>query len=122
MKKRRESMIQVIFKNLERSEMAKRLAEERISELIERFPELKKSRIAVTLSMDNSPNQSGPDFFGVKVRVLGGRLGGVILEKSANSLYVALAEVIERLLERLNRFGDRQRVVSRQIERKFTAN
>lgn len=115
-------MIQVIFKNLEKSELAKNLVENRLTDAVERFPDLHESQITATLTMDNSPTQAGPDLFGVKVRIVGGKYDGVILERSANSLYTALSELSERLLERLNRRGDRERVKIRKSERKFLAN
>lgn len=41
------------------------------------------------------------------------------LEKSDSSLYVALAEVVDHVLEKLNRFGDRLRVKERTKARKI---
>ena len=112
-------MIRIVFKNLERSELAKEAALERIGDAVERFPELKNSRLTVTLSMENSPLQAGPDLFTVKVYSRGGRYRDLTLEKSASSLYMALADIVEHLLERLNRFSDRSRVKSRNHARKF---
>jgi len=111
-------MIRITFKNLERSELAREAVEERLQQVIERFPELSQSRIQVSLCMDNSPQQSGPDLFRVKVRIEKGKFDGVILEKSASNLYLALAQVSEYLLERLNRAGDKVRVKVRTQERK----
>jgi len=112
-------MIRVTFKGLEKSSLAVEAAEEKLSELIERFPGLRGSELQVTLSMENSPQQAGPDLFGVKVRVQGGQYHGVILEKKASSLYVALADVTDHLLERLNRFSDKTRVKGRNQERRL---
>lgn len=112
-------MIKVVFKDLEKSDLAREAVEERFQEVMERFPALSESRIVVTLSMENSPRQGGLDLFGVKTRIEKGTYDGVILEKSASSLYVALADLCEHLLERLNRFSDKKRVKSRNIERKF---
>lgn len=111
-------MINVRFKNLERSEIAKDAAIERIEAMVEKFPDLKKSQINLMLEMENSPMQAGPDLFTVKVHVAGGRYQNVRLEKSASNLYAALAEVIEHMLEKLNRFGDRARVNQRNKARK----
>lgn len=41
------------------------------------------------------------------------------VEKSDASLYVALAELVDHMLEKLNRFGDRQRVQERSKARKI---
>lgn len=116
-------MIQVKFKNLEKSEMAREAAQDRIEALIVKFPDLSKSKIQVTLEMENSPTQTGPDLFKVKLHVSGARYDGVTVEKADSNLYVALADVIEHMLENLNRFGDRarvkQRTNARQVARKL---
>ncbi|NJL23972.1 MAG: HPF/RaiA family ribosome-associated protein [Calothrix sp. SM1_5_4] len=112
-------MIQVIFKDLETSELAREAAIERIDAVVERFPDLADARLVVTLSMQNSPIQAGPDEFTVKVHCRGGRYHGLTLEKSAPNLYAALADVVEHMLERLNRFTDRVRIKGREKARKL---
>ena len=114
-------MVKITFKNLERSELAKEAVEERFKEVVDRFPDLSQSNIHVTLSMENSPRQSGPDLFRVKTRIEKNKYHGVILEKKSSSLYTALADVAEHLLERLNRFGDKKRVKARRQERTLTS-
>lgn len=116
-------MIQVKFKNLEKSEMAREAAQERIEALIAKFPDLSRSKIQITLEMENSPTQAGPDLFKVKCHISGARYDGVTVEKDGSNLYLALADVIEHMLENLNRFGDKVRVKerasARQISRKY---
>lgn len=114
-------MIHVNFKNLDKSEMAREAATDRMDAMIEKFPDLAESRINMTLEMENSPLQAGPDLFTVKVHVIGGRYRDVRLEKSASNLYAALADVAEHMLEKLNRFGDRSRVRNRSRARKQMA-
>lgn len=109
-------MIRIIFKDLDRSELAKELVTERISSIVDRFPDLARHRIDTTLSMENSPQQAGPDFFTVKLFIHGRRYKSLIIQKSATSLYAALADVVEGALERLNRYGDKERVKSRKRE------
>jgi ribosome-associated translation inhibitor RaiA len=69
--------------------------------------------------MDNSQFKPGPDLFKVRLVITGNKYGGIILEKSAKSLYTALAEVSNHMLERLNRFGDKQRIKNRSLARKL---
>ncbi len=114
-------MIHIVFKDMEKSELAKEAVRERFEGLLERFPDLSASRLAVTLSMENSPHKAGPDLFTVKAFCRGGRYKGLTLKKSAPNLYAALADVVDHMLERLNRFGDRQRVKLRQQARRATA-
>lgn len=111
-------MIQIVFKHMQKSDLAKEATLDRIESIVDRFPDLEESRIFVTLSMENSPIKPGPDLFRVKVRVEGGRYRGVTMEKAASNLYVALADVVEHLQEKLNRFGDRSRVRARSRARK----
>lgn len=110
--------MRIVFKNLDRSELAKEAVEERLGDMVEKFPELKKSRISVTLSMENSPLKAGPDAFTVRVVIQGKQFGGTTLSKTASSLYVALADVREHLLEVLNRSGDKNRILKRSRERR----
>ncbi len=112
-------MIKVIFKNLERSALATELATERLEGVIEKFPQLRNSQMTITLEMNNSPHHAGPDLFTVKVHVKGSKYRGTRLEKSASNLYVALADVVDHMLEKLNRCGDRSRVKDRRVARKL---
>lgn len=112
-------MIHVKFKNLEKSELAREVAQERIETLIEKFPDLGQSRIQVTLEMQNSPTQAGPDVFKVKVHVTRYRHNEITVEKASPNLYVALADVVDHMLETLNRFGDRTRVKERRKARQI---
>ncbi len=113
-------MIFVKFKNLEKSELAQDAVHERLETLLQKFPDLKQSRLQVTLEMLNSPTQAGPDLFNVKLHVLRARYDGVIVEKANSNLYVALADVVEHMLEKLNRVGDRARVKERRNARQLS--
>ncbi len=112
-------MIHIVFKNLQESELAKEAVTQHLSNTTDRFPDLVDHRMTVNLSMDNSKFKPGPDLFKVKLYIRGKKYGGIVLEKSAMSLYTALADLSERLLERLNRHGDKQRVKSRNQARKL---
>lgn len=111
--------MRIVFKNLEKSELAKEAVNERLGDMVEKFPKLKDHKITVTLSMENSPIQAGPDSFSVRLLVRGKEFREVALTKKASSLYVALAELREHLLETLNRTTDRERVKQRTKERRF---
>lgn len=112
-------MITVKFKNLKKSEIAREAVQDRIEALVEKFPDLRQSKIQITLEMENSPTQAGPDFFKVKLHVVGGKYDKVTLEKSEASLYVALANLADHMLEKLNRSTDRARVKERNQARKI---
>jgi len=110
-------MIQVKFKNVEKSELAREAVEERLEPLVDKFPDLKASKIKVTLEMENSPTKAGPDLFRVKLHAVGARYDGIVLEKANSNLYIALADLADHMLESLNRFGDRIRVKERKQAR-----
>jgi ribosome-associated translation inhibitor RaiA len=112
-------MIQVIFHNLEKSELARAAVIERLQETVDRFPELSDHRMTITLRMYNSPVQAGPDLFGVKLHISGVKFDNIIVEKKAASLYVAIGDLCESLLERLNRRTDKVRVKTRTQAREF---
>lgn len=112
-------MIHIKFKNLDKSEMAREAVQDRIEALKDKFPDLSESKVHVTLEMENSPTQAGPDLFIVKVRAFRGRYHGIAVEKSDSNLYVALAEVVDHMLEAINRFGDRVRVKERKNARQI---
>ncbi len=113
-------MIKIVFKNMDSSELAREAVKERLETLVDKFQLLIKSRILVTLEMENSPNQAGPDLFKVSVQVSGGLYGGVRITKSASNLYAALAEVVDHLLVVFNRFSDKIRVKNRNKSRKHS--
>jgi ribosome-associated translation inhibitor RaiA len=110
-------MIQVKFKNLGKSEFIKTSVIERTEPLIEKFEDLRSSKIQITVEMENSTQKAGPDHFKVKYHIAGGRYDGITVEKSDANIYVALADVLDHMLEVLNRFGDRMRVKERQKAR-----
>ncbi len=112
-------MIQVKFKNLEKSELTQQTAIERIEHLVNKFADLKNCRIVVTLEMENSPIQAGPDLFKVKLHIVNGRFAGVIVTKSDANLYKALADMMDHMLEKLNRAGDKERVKERAKARRI---
>lgn len=117
--RRDDDMINIKFKNLEKSEMARQAVQERIEIFVDKFPDLNESKIQITLEMENSPTQAGPDLFKVKFHVARGRYDGITCEKSDSNLYVALAEVVDHMLESLNRFGDKARVKERRNARQI---
>lgn len=112
-------MVQVQFKNLKKSDILEGLALERITHIVEKFEGLKKGKIKMLLEMENSPFKKGPDYFKVKLFVLGGRYSGLKIEKAHETFHTALADLMEHMLEALNRFGDRIRVKKIKMERLF---
>jgi ribosome-associated translation inhibitor RaiA len=111
-------MIKVIFKSLEKSQFATDIVTEKLDSLIAKFPDLKRHKIEVYLSMENSLSKTGRDVFSVKVVLIGKKYGGIVVEKKNVNLYLALDDLLAVMLENLNRKGDRVRVRERSILRK----
>lgn len=110
-------MIQIKFKNLEKSELITAAVSARIQALVDKFEDLENSRICITLEMENSRLQPGLDVFNVKLHISNGRYAGRTVTKSDSKLYRALADMIDHMLEVLNRAGDKTRVRSRKKAR-----
>jgi len=111
-------MYKIVFKNLEKSVLAKEIVEERLTPILGKFPMVEPKHVRVTLTMDNSPTQPGPDLFWVKLHFRSGAMRGLVLEKSASNLYSALAMTVESLQARLGKETEKNRKILRQRSRR----
>lgn len=98
-------MIQVQFKNLEPSVLARDTAVETLSRVIAQVPETAQSTVQVTLEMKDSNREPGPSLFHVQVIFQGGK-NGMAFQQSAKSLYVALADLTDKILKTLKKERD----------------
>ena len=114
-------MLSIVYKDLESSEHVTNVIKKVFSDTVAKFPKLDGRKFNFTLSMENAPDQLGPDVFGVKIRISGGGLSDIVVEKKSDKLYAAARGVCDVLLERLNRSGDKRRVVKRQQARSLEA-
>lgn len=112
-------MVDVKFRNMPETQLVRNVAIRRIEEAVARFPKSRPRVILVTLITENSAQKPGPDVYRARTEIVGGRYHGLILDKSAPDLYVALAGVVEGLLERLNRFSDKVRILDRKLGRRL---
>ena len=104
--------MQIKFKNLDRSNMVVEIVKERFESILNKFPDLNSSSIAITLEMENSPVQTGPDLFKVKVNIKNGKYSGLVLSKDNSNLHHALSDVVGNMQELLTRHSDKKRAVS----------
>ncbi|MBF0315762.1 MAG: HPF/RaiA family ribosome-associated protein [Oligoflexia bacterium] len=107
------SKIQVVFKNLKHSDILRDIVTEKLSTVVDKFPDFENQPVTVTLSMENSPRQAGPDLFSVKFISKGKKLGSLIQQRSSTNLYVAVAELADSLIETIGRHRERIRWKSR---------
>jgi len=100
-------MMKVVFKNLESSELAKEIVKDRIEPVLAKFPRLLDHQVNVTLEMENSPSQAGPDLFNVIIQIKGKTYKFLKIEKSDINLYRAVAMASDGLFELLSKSNDR---------------
>ncbi len=111
-------MLKIVFKGLEKSQLALDIVTEKFEDLSEKFPELKSHQMDIFLTMNNSRLKAGRDEFGVKLIIKGHKYGGIIVEKKDTSLYAALDSLLLVSQQRLNGKGDKVRVKARNLLRK----
>ena len=102
-------MVDVKFKNLRKSTLLSENIRERIEACLERFTAFSRSNVTATVEMENSPRQAGPDMFSVKVFVSGGRLSGLSIKKKHLTVYKALADLTDCLVQKISRAEDKRR-------------
>ena len=100
-------MLKIIFKNMESSQLAKNILQERIYPVLDKFPSLEDHRVTVTVEMENSPKQAGPDSFTVSSIIMGKTFKGLKFRRSSGNLYHATAEFADGLNELLSCETDR---------------
>ncbi len=100
-------MLNIVFKNMESSQLAKGFVQERISPVIDKFPSLQGHRVTLTIEMENSPQQAGPDLFTLSTMVSGKTFKALKIKRSSGNFYHATADLAEGLKELLSRESDR---------------
>lgn len=106
-------MFQVIFKNMDSSSLMAENVQNKIFPTLEKFPDLKSHRVTVTLEMENSPFQAGPDLFSVSVMVTGKKYKNIRIKKSSENFYVAVSNLTESFTEHLSRKHEKMTTKSR---------
>jgi ribosome-associated translation inhibitor RaiA len=100
-------MLKIVFKNLEPSQLAREIVKDRIEPIVEKFPSLAEHKVTLTLEMENSPKQAGPDLFTVSSMVNGKNFKDLRIKKSSENLYLATADLADGLNELFSRESDR---------------
>ena len=97
------NMLELKFKNLEKSELAREVVAEKVGLLLEKSAELKKSKVVITLELQNSADKPEPDLFSVKLQIINGKYAGTTLSESSPNMYNALSDLAERLVKKIDR-------------------
>jgi hypothetical protein len=112
-------MMRIIFRNMDRSQLAIEVISERMQSVFDKFKRLNPLDVTMTLKMDNSPVQAGPDLFCLKFYCNRGTFKGLAIEKRSPNLYIGLADLVDTLCERLGRNAERQRHYQIDAHRKL---
>ncbi len=100
-------MLKIVFKNMESSQLAKDIVQEKISPILKKFPSLEGHSVSLTLEMENSPRQAGPDLFTVSLMVRGKTYKMLKMKKSSSNFYHATAELADGFNELLSQESNR---------------
>jgi ribosome-associated translation inhibitor RaiA len=112
--------MKIVFKNGLESEFIKNAMNQHMEVLEEKHPELQQTDAIVTVKMDNSPLQAGPDSYTVNIRLIGGRnFRNISLHKTAQNFYSAMNAAFHVLAQKLSKKSEKKRGLIRQRRRQF---
>jgi ribosome-associated translation inhibitor RaiA len=111
-------MVQVVFKNMETSTLAKNVIQERVSHIVKKFPTLADHKITMTLEMYNSPKQAGPDMYSANVLVTGKTFKAIRLKKTSENFYHAIAVLMDRFVYTISKKSDRRSSLANKKKQK----
>lgn len=109
--------LKVVFHNLDKSDFVESAVADKLERVIEKFPDFSKATATVSVSMENSHEHSGKDFFIIKMTLVGAHKRPLVIQKDGSNPYEALARVSDRLLDVLSRYGGKKRTVKRHSAR-----
>lgn len=110
-------MLKIVFKNLEPSQLARDIVQERITPVIKKFPALANHKVTLTLEMENSPNQAGPDLFTITSTGSGKTFKNLRMRKSSINFYLATAELVDGFNKLLSHENERLKKITKTNRR-----
>ncbi len=116
-------MNRIIFRNMRSSKLVESRIQEKLAQLTLRFPDLKKSVLNLTITATQRTSSSkGPYDFSMRLVCHGGPFGGMVLEKTDESLYNAFTDVIKQASQWLSRQSKKEKVKSMKLARQLKQN
>ena len=112
-------MVKVIFKNLERSDLIREIASEKVEKALEKYAVVDPLASTVVLSREHSREHTGVDEFSVKLMVGARGHKPVIVEKRSTTITQALASVLDRAMDLLHQSFARERLGVRHERRRW---
>lgn len=110
-------MVKVIFKNLKKSDFIQNILADKISHVLEKFPEMRSAVATVSVEMENSPQHVGKDDFRIKLTMFS-KGKPIVIQKESSNLYQAAAVLSDRLFEVLHRTVEKKRDIRRHLQRR----
>jgi ribosome-associated translation inhibitor RaiA len=96
-------MINIVFKNLQSSDLIRQTIEQQLNDVFAKFPRLSNVKASVIIDMYNSQFKKGPDLYGIKLKLNSQKIRNLFVEKKASNIYFATAELRDSLVEILAR-------------------
>jgi ribosome-associated translation inhibitor RaiA len=112
-------MVKVIFKNLEKSDLIRKIAAEKVEKALQKYAVVDPLASTVILSREHSREHSGLDEYSVKLMVGARGHKPVIVEKRSTSMMVALATVLDRAMDLLHQSLAKERLGVRHERRRW---
>jgi ribosome-associated translation inhibitor RaiA len=99
--------MKIVFKNMKSSLNAQEIIKEKLEAVFEKFPTLSEHKVTLTVEMENSPRQAGPDQFTISTMVTGKVFKNLRIKKSSKNFYLTVTEVVNGFNKLLNRETER---------------
>lgn len=95
------SLISIVFKNMADSAEIRNAILDEIVEIGERFPELERHLVKVSLSREGASDVDVKEYYSVRISVRGPSYPAFMIEISGNGIGRALSDILEHFNERL---------------------
>lgn len=99
-------MMQIKFKNLEPSQLAKEAVQEKMASLYSEYDFLNFCRIRVNIELMSNRSVDRPDLFAVSFHIVEGKCVGLKLQQSDPNLHDALGRLVEQIRQRLRQMSE----------------
>ena len=95
--------MEIQFVRLKKSSAVIEAIEDRMTPIFEKANIDYQRKVKITVAMENSPVQAGPDLFRVRMRIKTGIFRNLIVEKADMNFYKALSSLAESVSTTLQR-------------------
>lgn len=104
----------VVCAQIEKTEALEKIAQDRIDHVLEKFADAGILSSVVRLQMDHAFLQKGKEHFRVEILLKTRRLKDIVLKKTGENMYEALADAAHKLNQMMSRLHTRKIKESRR--------